>query len=66
MRLEKVIIGLIYALMKESSMLAEIYDLVDREKVESWPNVVNGNYTIDEAYLFLIHFLKEKSIRGLV
>ena len=52
----------IYALMKESSMLAEIYDLVDREKVESWPNVVNGNYTIDEALPIFDSFFEGKNL----
>ena len=56
----------IYALLKEYSMLAEVYDLVDREKVESWPNVRNGNYTIDEALpVFDSFFEGKKSLRGM-
>ena len=56
----------IYALLKEYSMLAEVYDLVDREKVESWPNVLNGNYTIDEALpVFDSFFEGKKSLRGM-
>lgn len=57
----------IYALLKKSNMLAEVYKLVDREKVESWPNVVNGNYAIDEALpVFDSFFEGKKSIRGIV
>ena len=56
----------IYALLNEYSLLAEVYDLVDREKVESWPNVLNGNYTIDEALpIFDSFFEGKKSLRGI-
>ena len=56
----------IYALLNEYSLLAEVYDLVDREKVESWPNVRNGNYTIDEALpIFDSFFEGKKSLRGI-
>lgn len=56
----------IFAAMKQVKMKAEIYDIVDREKVESWPNVQNGNYTQEEALPVFDSFFEGKiCIRGM-
>ena len=56
----------IFAAMKQTNMKAEIYDIIDREKVESWPNVQNGNYTREEALPVFDSFFEGKiCIRGM-
>tara|TARA_B110000977_G_scaffold191369_1_gene263417 strand:- start:56 stop:895 length:840 start_codon:yes stop_codon:yes gene_type:complete len=56
----------IFALLKQSDMLVEVYTLVDREKVDSWPNVINGNYTREEALpVFDSFFEGTDCIRGM-
>ena len=57
----------IFALLKETTMLAEVYAVVDRDKVDLWPNVLNGNYTREEALPVFDSFFDGKDcIRGMI
>jgi hypothetical protein len=57
----------IFSLMGEPSMLAEVYAFVDRDRASEWPNVLNGNYTVEEALpVFDSYFEGRNCIRGVV
>ena len=57
----------VFSLMGELSMLAEVYAFIDRDRASEWPNVLNGNYTVDEALsVFDSCFEGRNCIRGIV
>ena len=57
----------ICALNGDLNFFSEVFGIVDRARVNKWPNVLNGDYSEKEAlFIFDNIFSGKRCIRGLV